>query len=125
MILTGKAIERAVEKGDIVIEPFDQKLINPNSYNYRLFQKVLKLSRDTYFDEFTLDSSGLVLEPGVLYLGATFEVVGSAKYVTTLLGRSSMGRLGLFLNVTADLGHAGSVSRWTLEMKVGQPLRIY
>jgi dCTP deaminase len=76
-------------------------------------------------DELFLSDSGVVLEPGILYLGATFEIIGSTKYVITLLGRSSIGRLGLFLNVTADLGHTGSISRWTLEMKVVQPLRIY
>ena len=43
----------------------------------------------------------------------------------TLLGRSSIGRLGLFLNITADLGHVGSATRWTLELSVVQPLRIY
>ena len=129
MILTGNAIERAVEKGEIVIEPFEKKLVNPNSYNYRMFDKVLKVSMDhenlSHFEELILDDSGLILEPGTLYLGATYEIIGSIKYVTTLLGRSSIGRLGLFLNVTADLGHTGAISRWTLEMKVVQPLRIY
>ena len=45
--------------------------------------------------------------------------------MTLLLGRSSIGRLGIFLNVTADLGHIGSCSHWTLEITVVQPVRIY
>jgi dCTP deaminase len=36
-----------------------------------------------------------------------------------------MGRLGLFLNMTADLGHIGTKSNWTLELTAVQPLRIY
>ena len=36
MILTGDAIIKAVKKGDIFLSPFDEKQVNPNSYNYRL-----------------------------------------------------------------------------------------
>jgi dCTP deaminase len=75
--------------------------------------------------EIHLGAEGFVLAPGNLYLGSTYEMIGSSKFVMTLLGRSSIGRLGLFLNITADLGHAGSFSCWTLEMTVVQPLRVY
>ena len=51
--------------------------------------------------------------------------MGSATYAITLLGRSSIGRLGIFLNATADLGHVGSNSHWTLEISVVQPVYIY
>ena len=36
MILTGSEIKKYVENGDIVIEPFNEDQLNPNSYNYRL-----------------------------------------------------------------------------------------
>jgi dCTP deaminase len=68
---------------------------------------------------------GVVLKPGRTYLGATAEIMGSSDYAMTLLGKSSVGRLGIFLNITADLGHLGSKSRWTLEITVIQPIRIY
>src|SRR5262249_42758117 len=64
-------------------------------------------------------------QPGMLYLGATHERIGSRQYVMTLLGRSSIGRLGIFLNITADLGHLGSESCWTLEIRVVQAVRVY
>ena len=73
----------------------------------------------------SLGGEGYLLRPGRVYLGATQEVIGSERYVTLLLGRSSIGRLGIFLNVTADLGHLGSCSRWTLELTAVQPVRIY
>ncbi len=129
MILTGTAIRQARRLGEIVLEPFDDSLVNPNSYNYRLGTTLVRISRDAGGQEtvdcLELAADGLLLQPKILYLGYTYEVIGSTKYVMTLLGRSSIGRLGLFLNVTADLGHVGSASQWTLELKVVQPLRVY
>jgi dCTP deaminase len=126
MILSGNEIVAARNRGEIVIEPFATELVNPNSYNFGLGAKMIE---PTPFVgkcvEHQLTSTGLLLLPHRLYLGHTVEVIGSTSYVTTLLGRSSIGRLGLFLNVTADLGHCGSNSQWTLEMTVVQPLRIY
>ncbi|OJH35768.1 dCTP deaminase domain-containing protein [Cystobacter ferrugineus] len=48
---------------------------------------------------------GFLLQPGRVYLGSTQEVIGTDTYVPSLIGRSSLGRLGLFLQITADLGH--------------------
>ena len=43
----------------------------------------------------------------------------------SLIGRSSTGRLGLFLQVSADLGHTGSVHNWTLEIVAAKAIVIY
>ncbi len=43
----------------------------------------------------------------------------------SLIGRSSMGRLGLFLQLSADLGHTTSCHRWTLEIVATRPIWIY
>jgi dCTP deaminase len=40
-------------------------------------------------------------------------------------GRSSIGRLGLFVHVTAGFGDVGFCGFWTLEMFAVQPVRIY
>jgi dCTP deaminase len=130
MILTGRAIYNAWQIGDIDIEPFDPEFLNPNSYNYRLSNTLLLIkniqdNNQQIVNEIHIGKEGFLLEPGNLYLGSTFEKIGSNTFVTILLGRSSIGRLGLYLNVTADLGHLGSLSRWTLEMTVVQPLIIY
>lgn len=129
MILTGNAIAAAVERGDIELSDWSRSRLNPNSYNFRLGPTLLHVSNeDGFFDaprKVSLNENGFLLQPRNLYLGATAELIGSRRYVMTLLGRSSMGRLGLFLNATADLGHVGSSSRWTLELSVVQPLRIY
>jgi dCTP deaminase len=126
MILTGPAIKSAVKRGDVSLDPFDEANINPNSYNYHLAGSLLVLGDGgTPLRTVSLSERGYVLKPGKVYLGATLEQIGSDRYVTLLLGRSSVGRLGIFLNVTADLGHLGSRSHWTLELTVVQPVRIY
>jgi dCTP deaminase len=128
MILTGSAIIEARRNGEIVIEPFSEIQVNPNSYNYRLAKDLIEISGSGDHRQQTkieLPTEGFVLQPDRIYIGAMEEVIGSNTYVMTLLGRSTMGRLGLFLNVTADLGHLGSESQWTLELHVVQPLRVY
>jgi dCTP deaminase len=129
MILTGNEIQLAYERAEIILQPFKKRQLNPNSYNFRLYPQILEqsITRDgaRHYEQICLNEKGFILQPNILYLGATFELVGSTKYAMTLLGRSSVGRLGLFLNSTADLGHVGSISRWTLELSVVQPLRIF
>jgi len=130
MILTGHAIQKNVEKGRITLEPFDVGAINPNSYNYHLGAELLVLepgevAPGSRYRRIQIPREGYMLQPGRLYLGQTFEKIGSRYYTTTLIGRSTMGRLGLWLQVTADLGHIGAEHHWTLEMKVVQPLRLY
>lgn len=132
MILSGLKIKEEVENNKIYIEPFDEKLINPNSYNYRLGTEILEINdvvidprKKTTFKKIKLDEDGYVLKPNKLYLGSTLECIGSSDYVTQLIGRSSIGRLGMFLQVTAPLGHVGCKLNWTLEFKVVQPLKIY
>lgn len=132
MILSGLKIKEELLNKKIFIEPFDEKLMNPNSYNYRLGDELLEIENDlidfrekTKFKRIKLDNNGYVLKPHKLYLGSTMESIGSDEYVTQLIGRSSIGRLGLFLQVTAPLGHVGCRLHWTLELKSVQPLRIY
>lgn len=126
MILTGPAIKAAVAKGDIAIDPYDEADLNPNSYNYRLAGALLVLGHGGKpLHKVSLPEDGYVLRPGKVYLGTTLERIGSNRYATLLLGTSSTGKLGIFLNITADLGHIGSCSHWTLELTVVQPVRVY
>lgn len=132
MILSGLKIKEEVSNGNITIFPFKESLLNPNSYNYTLNEEILEVINEeispkckTKFKKIKLTEEGYVLKPRTLYLGSTNEVIGSSKYVTQLIGRSSVGRLGLFLQITAPLGHVGCKHSWTLELKTVQPLRIY
>lgn len=125
MILTGSEIKKSVENKDIVISPFNEKQLNPNSYNYRLGDVITFKDDDGIYKTIKIPEEGLVLEPHRVYLGHTFETLGSDTYAMSLIGRSSTGRLGLFLQVSADLGHTGSVHKWTLEIVAAKAIKIY
>jgi len=136
MILTGSKIKEMREAGHITLEPYDEKQVNPNSYNYRLgpqlgvpvlsaHQVASTAFNRVAFNFIDIPKDGYILEPGKMYLGHTLEQLGSDKYAMRLIGRSSIGRLGLFLQVSADLGHTGSSHQWTLEIVAAKPIKIY
>jgi dCTP deaminase len=132
MILSGKEILKEIANGNIAIDPFDPKRINPNSYNLRLHNELM-IYQDSVLDmrtchqtEFVkIPDGGLVLEPNRLYLGRTVEHTQTRHYVPMLEGRSSVGRLGLYVHVTAGFGDVGFAGYWTLEIQCVQPIRIY
>jgi dCTP deaminase len=132
LILSGLEIARQVELGAIEITPFEDRLMNPNSYNLRLHDEllvytdeVLDMKRRLATKKIGIPPDGLVLRPGVLYLGRTFEYTSTGKFVPMLEGRSSIGRLGLYIHVTAGFGDVGFAGYWTLEIQCVQPVRIY
>ncbi len=72
-----------------------------------------------------IPEDGLILEPNKLYLGRTIEYTETNNLVPMLEGRSSIGRLGLFIHVTAGFGDDGFSGYWTLEIQCIQPIKIY
>lgn len=131
MILSGKEIQRHIGK-EIIIEPFDQSRVNPNSYNLTLHNELLvyenhelDMKKLNSTKRITIPEEGLVLEPNRLYLGRTNEFTKTEGFVPMLEGRSSTGRLGLFIHVTAGFGDVGFAGYWTLEIFCIQPIRIY
>ena len=132
MILTGEAIHCAVKSGDITIDPFDRRQLNPNSYDFRLGSRckvyeelVLDAASDNACKDIVVDQSGLVLEPDRVYLFNSEETIGSNTFVPIIRGRSSTGRLGLFVHITADLIDLGSVNQLTLQLHCVIPIRLY
>lgn len=126
--------------------------VNPNSYNLRLGNELkvydvpiikpeLRHSvglAESDWDQFALDprrnnvtknipfpEEGVILKPDRLYLGRTHEYTESFNCRPCVAGRSSIGRLGLFIHVTAGYGDVGFKGTWTLEMVVVHPVRIY
>jgi dCTP deaminase len=131
MILSGQEI-RARLGGDIKIEPFNPTALNPNSYNLTLHDElmvyeevVLDMAKANRVRRLTIPPEGLVLSPNQLYLGRTAERTETHNFVPQIEGRSSVGRLGLFVHVTAGFGDVGFCGYWTLEMFAVQPIRIY
>lgn len=131
MILSGNEIRQRLG-GDIVIDPYDESRLNPNSYNLCLHNELLvyeeinlDMRRPNRSRRYSIPEEGLLLNPHQLYLGRTMERTATHNLVPMLEGRSSIGRLGLFVHVTAGFGDVGFEGYWTLEMFAVQPIRIY
>jgi len=131
MIISGKEILRRMGD-DIYIDPFDPARINPNSYNLSLHNElivyeevVLDMAKANRVRRITIPEEGLVLSTNQLYLGRTAERTITQNHVPQIEGRSSVGRLGLFVHVTAGFGDVGFAGYWTLELFAVQPVRIY
>jgi dCTP deaminase len=131
MILSGKEIEKRLNK-TIFIDPYKSKQLNPNSYNLKLYNKLLvydnyelDMKVENTAHEIIIPDEGLLLEPNKLYLGRTLEYTRTEGLVPMLEGRSSVGRLGMFIHVTAGFGDVGFSGFWTLEISCIQPIRIY
>lgn len=131
MILSGKEIAKKMGSS-IIIEPYNPSQLNPNSYNLRLHNELLvynnhelDMKKENTAHKMIIPSDGLLLEPNKLYLGRTKEFTATQNYVPMLEGRSSIGRLGMFIHVTAGFGDVGFSGFWTLEIFVIQPLKIY
>jgi dCTP deaminase len=131
MILSGQAIRERLGK-DIIIEPYNEAQLNPNSYNLTLHNELM------VYEELTLDMAkanrvrrieipeeGLELRENHLYLARTVERTTTHNLVPQIEGRSSVGRLGLFVHVTAGFGDVGFSGYWTLEMFAIHRVRIY
>lgn len=131
MILSGEEIKRRLGS-DIKIEPFQSEQLNPNSYNLTLHNEllvyeevVLDIKQPNRYRRIEIPDSGLVLSPNQIYLGRTVEHTETHNLVPMIEGRSSLGRLGLFVHVTSGFGDAGFRGFWTLEMFAVQPIKIY
>lgn len=132
MILTGSKIIQLVEDGSITIDPFDPAMVTTNSYDFRLGDKiqvykkrVLDVKSRNEVVEMVIPEDGLILQPNKVYLGHTMEVIGSKQYVPIIRGKSSTGRIGLFVHITADLIDIGSINQYTLMMHAVQPVKVY
>lgn len=131
MILSGLEICNRLNN-DIRIRPFDVTKVNPNSYNLTLHNELLvykddalDMKKDNAYERILIPDSGIILKPNRLYLGRTIEYTETNNLVPMLEGRSSVGRLGVFVHVTAGFGDVGFKGYWTLEIHCVQPVRIY
>lgn len=144
-MLTGSEIIKEVNNERIYIENFDPNCVGPNSYDLHWGNTCKTvLPNDAMEDPATLDhrriidmkkeqimgyrkigENGLILEPNTLYLIPTLETVGSEYYVPRIVGRSSIGRMGISISQHADFGDIGFIGKWTMQVTVTYPTRIY
>ena len=131
MILSGLEIEKNLGK-NIIIEPFNRNQLNSTSYNVKLHNKLLiykenllDMKKPNETKEIIISEEGFKLEPNQLYLGRTLEYTSTKKFVPMIEGRSSIGRLGIFIHITAGFGDVGFSGYWTLEIFCIKPIIIY
>lgn len=132
MIISGLEIKNMLNK-EIFIEPFDDSRLNPNSYNLRLHNELLvydshvldmKVKNET--KTISIPPEGLVLEPGIVYLGRTVEYTKTLNHVP-MLGRQIVDRdVWEYIYMSPPgFGDVGFSGYWTLEISCIQPVRIY
>ena len=132
-ILSDKTIKEYLEEGKIVIDPLkDEQQIQPSSVDMRLGDefKVFKVIRKPYIDpkdeediaEYMESSTvpegeAFIIHPNEFALATTQEYVKVPDdLVARVEGRSSMGRLGVTMHVTAGYVDPGFEGRITLEI---------
>jgi dCTP deaminase len=147
-ILSGPEIISAVHREEIHITPFEPGLVNPASIDLRLgheitfysdwvfeepgaphwlspTDRVLDVKKKPETSSFLITDMGYVLRPKILYLMHTIERVCTTKFIPVLDGKSSIGRLGIQVHITAGFGDPGYDGQYTLEVSVMHPIRIY
>ena len=143
-ILSDKTIKEYLKEGKIGFEPLtDEKQIQPSSIDMRLGDefKVFKVIRKPYIDpddeedltsymESTIVPEGeaFIIHPNEFALATTLEYVKLPDdIVARVEGRSSMGRLGVTMHVTAGFIDPGFEGRITLEISnIGSmPVALY
>lgn len=154
-LLSGNEISRQVNGGTIVIEPFNESMIGPNSLDVRLgpdliqllpygpWRKVYGLPEEHYAEQdepwdltkpiperniirHTIPEEGFILGKGVCYLAHTIETIYCTKFVPWLDTRSTVGRYFLQCHTTAGRGDVGWKGTFTMEMiSLANDLRVY
>lgn len=131
MIISGNEIRENLGT-NILIDPFDEENLNPNSYNLTLHDElmtyeevVLDMRKPNRTRRLRIPADGLILNSNQLYLARTIERTETHNFAPMIGGRSSIARLGLFVHVTAGFGDVGFAGHWTLELYAAHPIRIY
>ncbi len=141
MILSDCDIKKALKSGDIAIKPFNKKYLQPASVDLHLDKHFLvfdtknnyvidpKKPMDDIMTSITItENKPFVIHPGEFALGLILEETGvSSEYVGRLEGKSSVGRLGLLIHVTAGFLDPGNSLKMTLELHntANMPILLY
>jgi dCTP deaminase len=144
VILSDRTIREEIKAGRVVIDPFDDDMVQPSSVDVRLDRyfrvflnhtmPVIDLKKN--LDELTrlveIDAEDpdrtFILHPGEFVLGSTLERVALPDdTVGRIDGKSSLGRLGLLIHSTAGFIDPGFDGHITLELSnvASLPITLY
>ncbi|NPB07058.1 MAG: dCTP deaminase [Aquificae bacterium] len=135
MILSDGSIKELIKKGELVVEPFDERQVQCSSLDLRLGDEVLVFEGDGAIDvkrpvegvRKVRYGEELVIRPKEFVLATTLEFIKLPAYLTAFVeGRSSLGRLGLFIE-NAGWVDAGFEGQLTLELYNANrvPIKLY
>ena len=130
MLLSDRDIRAELAAGRVVLEPFDESMVQPSSVDVRMdkFFRVFENHRYPHIDPAEEQSEltrlvepepgePFILHPGEFVLASTYEVVTLPDDVAGRLeGKSSLGRLGLLTHSTAGFIDPGFSGHVTLEL---------
>jgi dCTP deaminase len=130
VILSDRTLREQIAAGRIIIEPFDERLVQPSSIDvrmsglFRVFRNHTARVIDVKHDMAGLtepveipDDGVFMLHPGEFVLGSTLERIAVPDdLVGRVEGKSSLGRLGLIIHSTAGFIDAGFDGHITLEL---------
>ncbi len=143
VILSDRSLREQLAAGRIVIDPFDDSLVQPSSIDvrvshlFRVFRNHTAPIIDVKLDMRALTelvempedgSEAFVLHPGEFVLGSTLERIALPDdLVGRVEGKSSLGRLGLLIHSTAGFIDAGWDGHITLELAnvASLPITLY
>lgn len=135
MILVDVKIKEHIERGSVVIDPFNEEQLNNCSYDVTVGENFWAFpSNASSFDQrgyvpikafrsYSNRKPGVWVRPGQRILGHTREVIGGqvsddgdVAVTTSLRGTSTAARRGWTCCQCAGFGDVGYVNRWTLEV---------
>lgn len=129
MFLSDIDIKKAVKNGEIVLKPFDERRLQPASYDILLGNTffVNDAHSSTFIDpvkkifpktkEIKIsDNEVFVLHPGVSILGYSKDFFGSDTHLIEVNGKSSLARIGLLVHNSAALVNPGHFLNIALEL---------
>jgi dCTP deaminase len=141
VLLSDRDILAEIHDKRIVVDPYDEAMVQPSSIDFRLdrYFRVFENHRYPHIDP-AADQSDLtrmvepvgdepfILHPGEFVLGSTLEVVTLPDDLAARVeGKSSLGRLGLLTHATAGFVDPGFSGHVTLELAnvATLPIKLY
>lgn len=114
MILSDRDINHIIKNGEyLLVNPYNDEMLQPNSIDLTLGDELLTLTGESI--ELSYDS--YMLKPNEFILGATLEKIHIPHdLVGHIDGKSSIGRLGVFIHVSSGFIDSGFNGNVTLEI---------
>ncbi len=132
-MLSGEEIKKRMqgENPDILINPQDEIVINPNSVNLTLndtlgiySDPILDMKKENPIQKIKIGEEGIWFYPGEIYLGRTNEWTETNNLIPMISGRSSMARNGFKISSYGEMGSIGYKGFWHLGVEVVKPILI-